>query len=503
MYTDDFFSHEPASVQAYREAVAVTVDALVSALPSRPFVGGGPTDVAAQIDSDICPPDGKSLSDVLQNLQAIAAHSVAVWHPHTAAHLHFPVLIPALAAEVALTALNPSMDSFDQAPAATIIEQLTLKWLCRLAGLPATADGTFTTGGTQSNYMGLLLARDHFLASQWNWSALRKGLPPKSNRLRILCSEIAHFSVEKSAIQLGLGMDSVVKVAVDDRFCMRPHDLAEMIAQLRRDGFAPFAVVATAGTTDFGSVDPIGAIAAIAAEAGLWLHVDAAYGGAFLLSERLRPKLNGIERAASVTIDFHKAFFQPISCGAFLLSDAAHFDLIRLHADYLNPESYEQSGIPNLVTRSLLTTRRFDALKVWICFQTIGQRKFAGMVERLAELAEFVAEEISADPTFELLHRPEFACVVFRYSPTASLTDANAINEAIPLRLFTDGAAVIGHTLVGGRHCLKLTLNNPSAEPADLMELLQMIRQCGLALERESKGVVGRLGAVSLNRAER
>src|SRR6185503_12816959 len=223
MFQEDFFSHHPESVIAYRRAMSAAMDAMLGALPARPFVGGRPGDVIAKFDAvDVCPPDGKPMEEVMKSLQELTALSVAVWHPHTAAHLQFPVLIPGLAAELALTALNPSMDSFDQAPSATAVEQQMLRWLCRLAGLPATADGTFTTGGTQSNYMGLLLARDHFLATHWNWSALERGLPPGSGRLRILCSEIAHFSVEKSAIQLGLGTQSVVKIDTDERFCMRP-----------------------------------------------------------------------------------------------------------------------------------------------------------------------------------------------------------------------------------------------------------------------------------------
>ena len=133
--------------------------------------------------------------------------SIAVSHPNTAAHLHTPVVVPALAAEIVISALNQSMDSFDQAPAATLIEELVCHWLCELACLPPTAAATFTAGGTQSNYMGLLLARDYFLERRWNWSAREKGLPPDANRLRILCSEQSHFSVEKAAMHWALDSD--------------------------------------------------------------------------------------------------------------------------------------------------------------------------------------------------------------------------------------------------------------------------------------------------------
>ena len=151
-----------------------------------------------------------------------------------------------------ISALNQSMDSFDQAPAATIIEQQMVAWLCRLAGLPETSSGSFTSGGTQSNYMGLLLARDWYTEKRWNWCARTHGLPPDANRLRILCSELAHFSVEKSAIQLGLGTNAVVKVPVGQDFRMSADGLRRAVVDLLRAGLAPFAVVATAGTTDFG-----------------------------------------------------------------------------------------------------------------------------------------------------------------------------------------------------------------------------------------------------------
>jgi L-2,4-diaminobutyrate decarboxylase len=481
MFETDFFTNRPESTTAYREAITKAVEAVLTGLPTQPFAGGTPSDVAARINTAL---DFKGIpfENVIGRLQAVVAQSVAVWHPKTAAHLHPPVIIPALAAEVVLSALNNSMDSFDQGPAATLIEGAMVAWLCQLGGLPATASGTFTAGGTQSNYMGLLLARDYYLTTKHGWDVRRKGLPPVASKLRILCSEIAHFSVEKAAIQLGLGMDAVVKVAVDERFRMRGDDLTAQLNRLKDKGLEPFAIVATEGTTDFGSFDPLEAIAQAATDYGLWLHVDAAYGGALLLSENERGKLALISKADSVTMDFHKAFFQPISCGAFLLADEKRFDLIRVHADYLNPESHEAAGIPDLVTRSLLTTRRFDSLKLWVSLQVIGLGKFGQMVERLKVLAEYAAGQFAASSDFEILHQPEFGCLVFRYVPTDT-SGANEINESIPLKVFDDGAAVIGHTVVNGEQCLKLTFNNPTVSEADVDELIEVIRVYGKRLE--------------------
>ena len=248
------------------------------------------------------------------------------------------------------------------------------------------------------------------------------------------------------------------------------------------------AIVATAGTTDFGSFDPLEQIAEIAAEAGVWLHVDAAYGGAFLLSQLHRHKLAGIERADSVTMDFHKAFYQPISCSAFLVANGRNFDFIRHHAAYLNPDEHERQGIPDLVTRSVLTSRRFDALKIWMTLQTTGQERLAAMVERTVELAQATAAKINSHPRLEPLNHPEFGCLLFRYRPEDASVDSEAIQQALPRRLFEQGAAVIGFTSWRSRRYLKLTVLNPCASEGALAELLEMIVAQGQALELEIGG---------------
>jgi L-2,4-diaminobutyrate decarboxylase len=332
--------------------------------------------------------------------------------------------------------------------------------------------------------MGLLLARDHFIRSELGWSPREHGLPPEARRLRFLCSEVAHFSVEKSAIQLGLGTQAVQKVACDDGFRMRPDKLRKEISDMRSRGLWPAAVVATAGTTDFGSIDPLREIASIAREERIWLHVDAAYGGALLLSKGHRERLTGVEQSDSITIDFHKAFFQPISCSAFLLADQRRFDTIRVHADYLNSESRDADGIPDLVTRSVLTSRRFDALKLWMSLQVLGGERFGAMVERLHDLALLAARRIRETADLALVAPPEFGTVVFRFRPDAP--GARRVNTRIPDLLFARGRAVVGHTVVQGEPALKLTFCNPGAEDRHVCELLDTIVDCGKELSEDS-----------------
>jgi len=486
VFESQFLSPGVAGQWAYRNAIARAAHLLADSLPRTPYSGRSPAELAALVAGEPCGPEGVDLTAVLKEVRAVVENSVALWHPFTAAHLHCPPLIPALAAEVVLTALNQSMDSFDQDPAATVLEQRLVRWLCDEAGLPPAADGTMTPGGTVSNYTGLLLAREAWCQTRLGWRAWERGLPPQASRFRILCSELAHFSVAKSAAQLGLGTGAVVPVAADRDYRMCPRDLAGRLALLKAEGLIPIAVVATAGTTDFGSIDPLPAVVAGARAAGAWVHVDAAYGGALLFSARHRDRLAGLELADSVTLDFHKLLWQPVSCGALLVRDAATFDLIKLNADYLNPEEHEALGVPDLVTRSVLTTRRFDALKLWVSLRVLGRRGLAAMIDRTLELAAVAHAAVARHPGLGPIHDPRLGCVVFRYRPRDSRADADRLTAAIPRRLFDAGRAVIGHTRVRGRSCLKFTFLNPCTGPADVEELVGLVAARGAELEAEA-----------------
>jgi L-2,4-diaminobutyrate decarboxylase len=474
------FLTSTAGKDVYRTLIAWAAEIVCNSFPDQPYYGRSPAELAEAVDNDFLPQRQRSPEEIAKTLRTVVSNSIAVSNPHTAAHLHCPPLLAALAAEVVISALNQSMDSFDQAPIAAVVERKMIRWLCTEARLPAAAAGTFTTGGSQSNHMGLLLARDAFLQRQWNWSAQKSGLPPEARRLRILCSQAAHFTVEKSASQLGLGTDAVVRVDVDDHFRMQSSSLRSSLEALKTQGLLPMAIVATAGTTDFGSIDPLPEIATVAREANAWLHVDAAYGGALLFSAQHRPRLAGIENADSVAIDFHKLFWQPIPCSAFLVRDVGHFDTIRLYADYLNPELRDEEGIPNLVTTSLLTTRRFDALKLWISFQALGREKLVAMIDRTMALANHAAIVVRASRDLELVCEPQLSTIVFRYISSGLESDADRINTEIPRKLFNRGVAVIGRTRVHGRHCLKLTCMNPATSEADMEKLIELISRQGL-----------------------
>jgi L-2,4-diaminobutyrate decarboxylase len=483
VFESEFLTATSEAKALYQRLVSEASQIVCTSLSGVSYSGKNAAALDRLVATDFLPQQPATPEHIAASLRTVVNHSVDVNHPHTVAHLHCPPLLAALAAEVVISALNQSMDSFDQAPIATIVEQKLIRWLCAQAGLPATSDGTFTTGGSQSNYMALLLARDAFLQEHWNWSAQKSGLPPDARRMRIFCSEVAHFTIEKAASQLGLGTDAVVRVTVDEHFRMSPSALRDSLKTSQAAGLLPMAIVATAGTTDFGSIDPLPELASLAQSAGAWLHVDAAYGGALLFSAQHRGKLQGIEAADSLGLDFHKLFWQPIPCSALLLRGARHFDSIKLYADYLNPELHEDEGIPNLVTTSLLTSRRFDALKLWISFQTLGRAKLAAMIDRTIQLADHSANIVKQTPQLELMCEPQLSTVVFRYVAADPAIDSDKLNATLRQRLFNRGLAVIGHTRVRNRQSLKFTCMNPTVTEHQLEELLRTIVTQGSEIE--------------------
>ncbi len=221
--------------------------------------------------------------------------------------------------------------------------------------------------------MAMLLARDSWCATHHPGHLIKhKGLPAEAAKWRVLSSRLSHFSIQKSMAILGLGYDAVISVDYDEHYRMDSVQLEREIEHCHAQGLIPIAVVATSGTTDFGSIDPLNAIADLCQQYGIWMHVDAAYGCGLLVSETQRQRLSGIEKADSVTVDYHKSFFQTVSCGAFFVRDKQHLSHVTHHADYLNPLSAQQEGTPNLVNKSIQTTRRFDALKMWLTLRIMG-----------------------------------------------------------------------------------------------------------------------------------
>ncbi|MGW7413679.1 pyridoxal phosphate-dependent decarboxylase family protein [Streptomyces sp. NPDC054863] len=460
------------NAEAYRRSVIAGVERVAATLAGtvHPHTGITPAQLAPVVDAvDLDRPLGDPTAALDELEEVYLRDAVYFHHPRYLGHLNCPVVIPAVLGEAVLSAINSSLDTWDQSAGGTLIERRLVDWTARRAGLGPAADGIFTSGGTQSNLQALLLAREE-----------TKGADP--TKLRVLASACSHFSVQKSAALLGLGPEAVIAVPVDRDKRLRAVALARELERCAAEGLIPMAVVATAGTTDFGSIDPLPEIAALCAGHGVWMHVDAAYGCGLLASGTRRHLLDGIERADSVTVDYHKSFFQPVSSSALLVRDRATLRHATYHADYLNPRRTAaghlppQEQLPNQVDKSLQTTRRFDALKLWMTLRVMGADAVGGLFDEVCALAAEGWRLLERDPRFEVVVRPQLSTLVFRYVAQGAAPElVDGANLHAREALFASGEAVVAGTKSDGRHYLKFTLLNPETAPADIAAVLDLI----------------------------
>ncbi|EGQ9111538.1 TPA: pyridoxal phosphate-dependent class III aminotransferase [Vibrio alginolyticus] len=466
IHTGEMGSNEFASVMNHTTTAMKSVFEQVT----TPYSGMDPKALEAAIHEVDLDNGNAPLKTVIDDAaELVAKNAIFTQHPDCIAHLHTPPLMPAIAAEAMIAALNQSMDSWDQASSATYVEQKVVNWLCDKYELGEKADGIFTSGGTQSNQMGLMLARD-WIADKLSAHSIQKlGLPEYADKLRIVCSKKSHFTVQKSASWMGLGEKAVMTVDANADGTMDVTKLDEVLNQAKAEGLIPFAIVGTAGTTDHGAIDDLDFIADMAAKHDMWMHVDGAYGGALILSSQ-KTRLKGCERAHSISVDFHKLFYQTISCGALLVNDKSNFKFLLHHADYLNREHDE---LPNLVDKSIATTKRFDALKVFMTMQSVGPKALGDMYDHLLEQTLEVADMIRDNKHFELLAEPSLSTVLFR--ATHESADLDELNKTLRLEALTRGIAVLGETIVDDKTALKFTILNPCLTTADFESLLSKI----------------------------
>ncbi|GIJ46747.1 pyridoxal-dependent decarboxylase [Virgisporangium aliadipatigenens] len=445
----------------------------------QPFSGATLPQLQAMVnDIDLDAPLGDTAAALREVADLYLDHAIWFHEPTYVAHLNCPVALPALSAEVLLAAVNSSVDTYDQSTTATLIERRLIDWTAARIGFGAGADGVFTSGGTQSNLHGLLLAREEAIDTATD--GIADARTEALAKLRILATTESHFSVGKSAGLLGLAADAVVPVATDGTGRMDPAALARAIDDVRASGLVAMAVVATAGTTDLGCIDPLEPIGELCTRRGVWLHVDAAYGCGLLISPTRRHLIDGIERADSVTVDYHKSFFQPVSCSAIVVRRGATMRRVSVHADYLNPKT---AAFPNQVDKSLQTTRRFDALKLWMTLRSMGADELGRMFDAVMDLAVEAHGMLADDPDFEVAAAPTLSTVLFRYRP--EWLDAASCDRLMPMlrgRLFARGAAIVAGTTLGGHHWLKFTLLNPNTTTAHLALVLDLIREAGIEI---------------------
>lgn len=408
--------------------------------------------------------------------QEILPNNLAIHHPHNMGHqVACPLPIAALCDLVA-SLTNQAMAVFEAGPSATMLERQVIHWLCALIDKDAwsSAGGVLTSGGAQANLTALLVARQ-FSTSKVNPSSnVWKDGVAHQKPLKVLASEHAHYSISRAAGIMGLGSDSVIKIATDQSGRLALSALKKAHLTCLQKNEIIIAVVANAGCTPSGSIDTLQSIGKFCQEHGLWFHVDGAHGASALLSEKHRKKLSGLEFADSVVWDGHKLMYMPAAVSAVLFKNEAHsYAAFSQDASYLfQGDNYEDEAF-NLSYRTLECTKRMMALKLWAAFSLYGINGMGALIDEVFAKAKILAERVQEKSNFELLMMPETNIVCFRYLiPYLNQAQSNKHQGDIRQHIIESGTFHITRVDIDGVTWLRTTLMNPFTTEQDLDELL-------------------------------
>jgi aromatic-L-amino-acid decarboxylase len=357
------------------------------------------------------------------------------------------------------------------ARAATEIEKQAVRWAAEFIGYPSDAAGAFTSGGTVSNTSALAAAREFAIPG-----SRHEGL--EGRRVAVYCSQEVHYSITRAIEMLGIGSRNLRAIDLDDERGMRPDLLADAIDRDRAEGITPVAVVATAGTTLTGAIDPLEAIADVCEEREVWMHVDGAYG---LPAASVRPDLfRGFERARSVSVDAHKWLYLPKACGIVLVRRQADLEASFAHEQgYLPHQRHELHAVDITFEYS----RPFRALKLWLAMRAHGARAFHEAIERNLTEATLLYEALRARDDFEALAEPKLSIVPFRHAPSG-IADVNEHNQRLADALQADGRFWIASALIDDEVWLRPCFVNFRTTEDDVLALVEVAAEVGGALLR-------------------
>ena len=426
------------------------------------------------------PEGAEPLVDIIADLDRVIMPGVTHWnHPGFLAYFANTASVPGILGELVTAALNQVGILWRTSPALAELEQVTCGWLRDGMGLPSDWFGMIADTASTNTMVALAAARerDPALGVREHGLAGRADLP----RMRVYCSEHAHSSVDKAVITLGLGHANLVKIPADADFRMRVEALEAAIAADKAAGYRPLAVVATLGTTSTTSIDPVSAIADLCAREGLWLHVDAAYGGAMAIVPEYRAQFAGMERADSLVVNPHKWLMTPMDCSVLWTK---HPDVLR-RAFSLTPEylrTNEQDVALSYSDYSFQLGRRFRALKLWFVLRAFGMEGLRARVRHHCDLAATFANWVRAEPGWEVLAPVGMSVVCFRHRPDASMDDAalERHNAAIMEGVNQSGKVFLSHTKLNGRYVLRVAIGNLRTEESHLAEAWRLL-QAGAA----------------------
>jgi len=425
---------------------------------------------------------------VVRDVEQTIAPGLTHWnHPGFFAYFSITGSGPGILGELLSAAFNVNAMLWRTSPAATELEELALDWLRQLLGLPAEFMGLINDSASVSSLCAIAAAREALgLRIRQEGLAGRPELP----RLRLYTSEQAHSSIEKAAIVLGIGQAGVRKIEADEEFRLRSETLEAAVKEDVKAGWKPFCVVATVGTTSTTSIDPVPEIADICERHKLWLHVDAAYGGAAAILPEKREALAGCDRADSIVVNPHKWLFVPLDCSAFycrrphVLKDA--FSLV---PEYLRTP--EEDHVRNFMDYGIQLGRRFRALKLWMVLRAFGAEGLRQHLRAHIALAERFQRWIEASPDFELLAPVPFSVVCFRSRPAGvpsgpeSEAYLNRLNERLLESVNRPGEVFLSHTALDGKFTLRLAIGNLRTTEAHVRRAWELLQEHAARVDAE------------------
>ncbi|MCS7301602.1 MAG: aminotransferase class I/II-fold pyridoxal phosphate-dependent enzyme [Fimbriimonadales bacterium] len=461
------FDPETMRQMGYR-VVDVLVDYWQS-LPQRPLGARPDRATLEALIGEPAPTQPQPFEQVLSEfLHKVLPHIVKVDHPRYFAFVPAPNEYVGVLADFLAAGMNIFVGTWMVGAGATQVERTVIRWLCDWFGLPDTAGGLFVSGGSVANLVCLAAARQRYP------DALTRGV--------VYSSDQTHSCVARAWRILGLRPEQQRVLPADENFQV-PLDI--LAAQIRRDreaGLLPFCVVANAGTTNTGAVDPLNALADLCEQEGLWLHADGAYGAAAILTEEGKQRLQGIHRLHSLAVDPHKWLYQPMMAGCAIVRD---FETLRaafrILPPYLQDKERGAAGV-DLCDYGVELSRNFRALKLWMSLKTHGIEAFRNAMEHNLHLARAAERAIRAQPHWQIVSPATMGIVAFRYAPPdLSAEAADALNRALVEAMLQDGFALVSSTVLRGRVALRMCTLNPRATEADVQET---VRRLSLYAER-------------------
>jgi aromatic-L-amino-acid/L-tryptophan decarboxylase len=471
---------DPATFRAAMHAVADRVaDYLegVGELPVLPQTRPG--DVARALPAS-APAEPEAIDTILADFDRLVVPNNTHWnHPGFMAYIAITGSAPGILGETLAAALNVNAMLWRTSPVATELEERVCDWVRQMMGLPEAFRGHINDTASIGVLLALAAARERAVPDV-------RVRGSDGRRFAVYTSDQAHSSVDKAAITLGLGLDGVRRVASDEAFRM---DLGALAAAIEADvaaGVVPLAVVATAGTTSTGSLDPLEGAAAVAAAHGAWFHVDAAYGGGAMVLAEIRDALVGIERADSVVINPHKWLFTPVDCSILLLREPE-----RLKAAFSLVPAYlatTEQGVTNLMDYGPQLGRRFRSLKLWMVLRAFGVDGIRARIAAHIAMARELAAWIDADDAFERVAPVSLGIVAFRALSGAGPEADDALNQRIVADVNARGQVFLSPSVLGGRSVLRVVVGNLRTTPAHVRLAWAQIQEAAASLGPPSRG---------------